>query len=90
MGLTVPADTLQFFGMSLRLAQELAYLYGAQDLWKDGQIDDELVRGQLILYCGVMFGVSGAAAGVRILSSQLAQNNAEEAAAKGTDEACLV
>ena len=31
MGLTVPADTLQFFGMSLRLAQELAYLYGAQD-----------------------------------------------------------
>ena len=73
MGLTVPADTLQFFGMSLRLAQELAYLYGAQDLWKDGQIDDELVRGQLILYCGVMFGVSGAAAGVRILSSQLAK-----------------
>lgn len=73
MGLTVPADTLQFFGMSLRLAQELAYLYGAQDLWKDGQIDDEIVRGQLILYCGVMFGVSGAAAGVRILSSQLAK-----------------
>lgn len=73
MGLTVPADTLQFFGMSLRLAQELAYLYGAQDLWKDGQIDDEVVRGQLILYCGVMFGVSGAAAGVRILSSQLAK-----------------
>lgn len=73
MGLTVPADTLQFFGMSLRLAQELAYLYGAQDLWKDGQIDDEIVRGQLIMYCGVMFGVSGAAAGVRILSSQLAK-----------------
>lgn len=26
MGATIPADTLQFFGMSLRLAQELAYL----------------------------------------------------------------
>ena len=73
MGATIPADTLQFFGMSLRLAQELAYLYGAQDLWKDGEIDDEAVRGQLILYCGVMFGVSGAAAGVRILSSQIAK-----------------
>lgn len=73
MGATVPADVLQFFGMSLRLAQELAYLYGAQDLWKDGEIDDDAVRNQLILYCGVMFGVSGAAAGVRILSSQIAK-----------------
>lgn len=73
MGATIPADTLQFFGMSLRLAQELAYLYGSQDLWKDGEIDDDAVRGQLILYCGVMFGISGAAAGVRILSSQIAK-----------------
>lgn len=73
MGATIPADALQFFGMSLRLAQELAYLYGAQDLWKSGEIDDDAVRGQLILYCGVMFGVSGAAAGIRILSSQIAK-----------------
>mgnify|MGYP000002857393 FL=1 len=73
MGATIPADTMQFFGMSLRLAQELAYLYGAPDLWKNGEIDDESIRGQLILYCGVMFGVSGAAAGVRMLSSQIAK-----------------
>ena len=33
MAATVPADVMQFFGMSLRLAQELSYLYGAQDLW---------------------------------------------------------
>ncbi len=73
MGATIPADALQFFGMSLRLAQELAYLYGAQDLWQNGEIDNDAVRGQLIMYCGVMFGVSGAAAGVRILSSQIAK-----------------
>ena len=73
MGATIPADTVQFFGMSLRLAQELSYLYGAQDLWKDGEVDDDAIRGQLILYCGVMFGVSGAAAGVRVLSSQIAK-----------------
>ena len=29
MAATIPADILQFFGMSLRLAQELSYLYGA-------------------------------------------------------------
>lgn len=70
---TLPADVLQFFGMSLRLAQELSYLYGADDLWQDGQIDDEKVKNQLLLYCGVMFGVSGAVSGVRVLSTQIAK-----------------
>lgn len=73
MAATIPADILQFFGMALRLAQELSYLYGAQDLWDDGKIDDDRVRNQLILYCGVMFGVSGAVSGVRVLSVQLSK-----------------
>lgn len=73
MAATIPADVLQFFGMSLRLAQELSYLYGAQDLWDDGKIDDNKVKNQLILYCGVMFGVSGAVSGVRVLSTQLSK-----------------
>ncbi len=73
MAATIPADVLQFFGMALRLAQELSYLYGAQDLWKNGQLDNEKVKNQLILYCGVMFGVSGAVSGVRVLSTQIAK-----------------
>ena len=73
MAATIPADILQFFGMSLRLAQELSYLYGSDDLWENGKIDDEKVKNQLILYCGVMFGVSGAVSGVRILSTQVAK-----------------
>ena len=73
MAATIPADILQFFGMSLRLAQELAYLYGAQDLWENGSIDDERVKNQLILYCGVMFGASGAVSGVRVLTTQIAK-----------------
>src|SRR5574344_678075 len=73
MAATIPADILQFFGMSLRLAQELSYLYGADDLWKNGQVDDEKVKNQLILYFGIMFGVSGAVSGVRVLSTQVAK-----------------
>lgn len=73
MAATIPADLLQFFGMSLRVAQELSYLYGAGDLWKDGTVDSEKVNSQLIMYCGVMFGVSIAISGVRFLSSQLAK-----------------
>jgi len=73
MAATIPADVMQFFGMALRLAQELSYLYGAQDLWQGGQVDDERVQNQLLLYCGVMFGVSGAVSGVRVLSAQIAK-----------------
>ena len=73
MAATIPADVMQFFGMALRLAQELSYLYGGGDLWSDGQIDDEKVKSQLIMYCGVMFGVSGAVSGVRVLSTQIAK-----------------
>lgn len=73
MAATVPLDVLQFFGMALRLAQELSYLYGADDLWQNGQIDDEKVKNQLLLYCGVMFGVSGAVSGVRVLTTQIAK-----------------
>lgn len=78
MGVTVPADTMQFFGMTLRLAQELSYIYGAEDLWKDGKLDDDKVRNQLIIYCGVMFGVSGAVSGLRVLTTQIAKTAAKK------------
>ena len=73
MAATIPADIMQFFGMALRLAQELSYLYGADDLWQNGTVDEEKVKSQLVLYCGVMFGVSGAVSGVRVLSTQIAK-----------------
>lgn len=70
MAATIPADVMQFFGVALRLAQELSYIYGAEDLWEDENLNIEKVKSQLILYCGVMFGVSGAISGVRVLSTQ--------------------
>lgn len=73
MAATIPLDVLQFFGMALRLAQELSYMYGARDLWQNGQVDDEKVKSQLLLYCGVMFGASGAVSGVRVLTTQIAK-----------------
>lgn len=73
MAATVPADTLQFYGVSLRLAQELAYLFGYKDLWEDDQVDAERVRGELTLFLGVMFGVGGTASALKVLSSKVAQ-----------------
>lgn len=73
MAATIPADMLQFYGVSLRMAQELAYLYGETDLREKDLLDRDKVTNQLILYCGVMFGATGASQSVRILSSAMAK-----------------
>lgn len=70
---TIPADILQFYAIVIKLAQELTYLYGAKNLWVNGHVDEEMVRNNLILYCGVMFGVNGAGSCVRMLSAQVAK-----------------
>ena len=33
MALTIPTDVAQFYAFSLKLAQELGYIYGYDDLW---------------------------------------------------------
>ncbi|KAA9019542.1 bacteriochlorophyll 4-vinyl reductase [Niallia endozanthoxylica] len=73
MAATIPADTLQFFGVVLRLAQELAYLYGYKDIWEENELDMERVRGELILFLGVMFGVGGSAAALKMLTTKLSE-----------------
>ena len=70
---SIPADVVQYFGMSIRLAQELAYIYGEEDLFDGTEIDDSRVRDTLIAYIGVMFGVQGASEVVRIISTQLSK-----------------
>lgn len=70
---TVPVDILQFFGVALIIAQELAYLYGFEDLW-EGNLHNKKVKNELILFLGVMFGVGGAATAVRLISSNLSKH----------------
>ncbi|WP_449540458.1 bacteriochlorophyll 4-vinyl reductase [Ferdinandcohnia sp. Marseille-Q9671] len=75
---TIPADMLQFFGTTLKLAQELAYLYGHKDLWLDEHLDTEKARDNLILYLGVMFGVSGSTSAIKFVSSGFANTIAKK------------
>lgn len=70
---TVSLDTLQFLGMALKIAQELAYLYGFEDLWKEDGIDSERVKNELILFLGTMFGVGGANTALRLVSTNMAK-----------------
>ena len=65
MAITIPADVAQFYAFSLKLAQELGYIYGFNDLWASRNDLSEEAKNTLLLYLGVMLGVNGAGALLR-------------------------
>ena len=65
MAATVPVDVAQFYGFSLKLAQEIGYIYGFDDLWSSREELSEEAQKTLLLYLGVMLGVDGAGALLR-------------------------
>lgn len=62
----------QFYGYSLKLAQEISYVYGYQNIWANQDELTEDAKNTLILYLGIMFGVSSAGSTIHILSNKLA------------------
>ncbi|WP_061808769.1 hypothetical protein [Rossellomorea vietnamensis] len=70
---TIPGDVIQFYGIAMRLAQELAYLYGHHDLWLEEHLDTEKARDNILVFLGVMFGVGGSQSAIKFLSSNLSK-----------------
>lgn len=69
---TLPTDITQYYGYMLRAIQKLLYLYGFPEINVENSvnIDDETMN--LITLClGVMYGVEGSVASIKILSNAL-------------------
>lgn len=60
MAATIPADLAQFYGFVIRIAQELAYIYGWDEIFAESSELDAGTESQLILFIGVMSGVGAA------------------------------
>lgn len=78
MAATIPLDTMQFFGFNLRVAQQVAYIYGYEDFWNGDVLNNERVESELVLFLGTMLGAGGAAQATRLISSQLAKKVATD------------
>ena len=55
----------------MKFAQEVAYIYGEQNLWKAGKGDTSDVRKQLTLYCTTMLGYTSASQTARVVATSL-------------------
>ena len=60
MAATIPADLAQFYGYVIRIAQELAYIYGWDEMFTESSGLDACTESQLVLFIGVMSGVEAA------------------------------
>lgn len=86
---TLPTDIAQYYGYMLRAIQKLLYLYGFPEINIENgvNIDDETMN--LITLClGVMYGVEGSVASIKVLSNALGKGVEkkllEKALTKGT------
>ena len=73
MAATIPADIIQYYGYTLRAAQELMYLYGFPEIMSERdevQIDTPTIN-TLIIAMGVMFGVAGANNAIKAMAKAL-------------------
>lgn len=56
----IPADLAQYLAHVLRISQKLAYIYGYPEIFSIEESMDEKTQKLILLFIGVMYGVSGA------------------------------
>ena len=76
------ADVAQYFGFAINLAQQIAYLFGEDDLFDGGGQLSEAAQIRVIAYLGAMFGAAGAAALVSQTSKAASANVGKKVAAQ--------
>lgn len=69
---TLPTDIAQYYGYMLRAIQKLLYLYGFPEINVENGVNiDEETMNLITLCLGVMYGVEGSVASIKILSNAL-------------------
>lgn len=77
------ADLTQYFGFALNLAQQLAYLFGEDELFSGDHSDvNEQTKGRIVAYLGVMLGAGGAASLLVATSKKAAEVMGKKVAAR--------
>lgn len=77
------ADVAQYYGFAINLAQQVAYLFGEDELFAGGGGEmSEAAQVRIIAYLGAMFGAAGAAALIAQTSKAAGANIGKKVAAQ--------
>lgn len=75
-------DIAQYFAFALRMAQEISYIFGKQDLFDNNGDLSENGERDIILYLGVMLGVSAASSAIIYATRELGKTAGKKVASK--------
>lgn len=76
---TAAADIVQFQAALIRTSQKLAYIHGWPELFeKQGKNIDDETKDMMLLFLGVMYGISSASKGIEKLAGLIAANVAKK------------
>jgi hypothetical protein len=76
------ADLAQYFGFAINLAQQIAYLFGEDELFDGGGDLSEAAQIRVIAYLGAMFGAAGAAGLITQTSTVVGANIGKKVASQ--------
>lgn len=69
------ADVVQYFGFALNLSQQIAYLFGEDELFSEDYKElPEEIKIRVVAYLGIMFGAGGAGALIQNIFKKAAPN----------------
>ncbi len=68
---TIPADLTQYYAFSIRVIQELAYIYGWPDFELDNASEESIYS--IVLFLGIMSGVGVATSALKYVSTCLSK-----------------
>ena len=71
----------QYFGFALNIAQQLAYLFGEDELFSGGDVNEQ-TKGRIVVYLWVMLGAGSAASLVAATTKKAAEVMGKRVAAQ--------
>lgn len=77
MAATIPADIVQYFAFTIRAIQEIAYLYGFDELDFEDEDLDSYTMDQILIFLGAMYGVQGVDDSIRVIADAAAQKTSK-------------
>ncbi len=85
------ADVVQYFGFALNLSQQIAYLFGEEELFSGdyNQLPEE-ARIRIVAYLGIMFGAGGSSALIANVSKTAGKKSWEKSSTTSLNQDCLV
>ncbi len=74
---SIPADVIQYFAFTVKVIQEIAYLYGFDELDFEDEETDSYAMDQILIFLGAMYDVQGVDDSIKVIAEAAANKTSK-------------